>query len=397
MRLAFVFISASVAANTFSLALPAMAGETLLYSFNSQATGEPHGRPLFEKKSLFGTTEGGSGSYGMVFELHQSGSSWKKTTLFKFNYGNGAYPQAGLIQDSSGALFGTTSTGGAYNGGTVFMLSKSGGGWSETTIWNFGNTGDGAGPACDLVMDSAGAFYGTTQAGGANDDGAVFKLSNSGGVWTETVLYSFAGGTDGIDPYAGVAMDKSGALYGTTYAGGAAGEGTVFALSQSGGVWTETVLHSFGAGSDGQKPGDGPIAINTRGDLYGTTQYGGKNDWGIVFELSPSGTNWKEKLLYNFADGNDGGVPVGGLLLDKAGVLYGTAALGGMNNSGTMFALTGSGGTWSETVLSNFPNHRGDGFNPIAGVIEDTKTGTYYGTTTAGGANGWGTVYAVVP
>lgn len=385
------------AVSALALVLPAKATESVVYSFNSAKDGEPFGRLLLQKNALFGTTQGVSASYGTVFELKQSRTSWKKTTLFAFDYSDGAFPDAGVIADSNGALYGTTSTGGLDNGGTVFMLSSSGGKWSEQTLWNFGNTGDGDGPACDLVMDSTGALYGTTQSGGTSNYGTVFKLYKSGGVWTETVLYSFAGSNDGQDPYAGLVMDGSDALYGTTYAGGPNGEGVVFELKQSGGVWTETVLHSFGGGSDGQKPGDGPLAQDAKGALYGTTQYGGANDWGIVFELVPSGMKWKEKVIYSFTDGSDGGVPLGGLLMDKSGTLHGTTDVGGANYYGTAFEMTQSGGTWTETVLSNFPNYSGDGFYPLAGVVEDKKSATLYGTTDSGGANGWGTIYEIVP
>jgi len=384
------------AALLISLALPANASESVLYSFDSSANGGPYGRLLLQKNALFGTTDEDGDVYGTVFELKKSGSTWKKKTLFAFDGTNGAYPFAGLIADASGVLYGTSSSAGPYNGGTAFMLSNADGVWSEQTIWNFGNTGDGDAPTCDLIMDSTGTLYGTTQSGGVYNLGTVFKLSNSGGVWTDTVLYSFAGGNDGQHPAAGLVMDNSGALFGTTIQGGTNNEGTAFELAQSGGTWTETVLHAFGSGNDGQQPGGGPLVMNAGGDLYGTTQYGGAKDWGIVFVLSLSGRKWKEKVLHTFTDGNDGGTPEGGLLMGDAGVLYGTTSGGGMNNGGTVFALSKSGGAWTESVLSNFPNTSGDGEFPRAAVIEEKKTGTLYGTTSSGGADTWGTVYQIL-
>src|SRR5215469_9499490 len=277
-------------------AMPVQAGsETVLWSFKSGDWGYPLGQLLRESNSLFGTGVGQSPGYGQVFELTQSGGTWTESQPLKFNNGDGALPAAGFIQDSTGALYGTTQSG----DGNVFQLKYSGGAWSEKTIWAFGGSGDGAGPACDLIMDGSGALYGTTYGGGASSAGTVFQLSQSGGTWTENILYSFAGGSDATNPYSGLLMDSSGSLYGTTYNGGTNGVGAVYELSESGGVWTEQVLHSFGGGSDGLNP-NGGLVMDKKGALYGTAKYGGKHKFGIVFQLNKSGGTWNENILYNF-------------------------------------------------------------------------------------------------
>jgi uncharacterized repeat protein (TIGR03803 family) len=398
-RLAMSFLGIGAAA----LAPPAMAQESLLYSFNPEVDGNPQGRLLLEKKALFGTTAGADSSDGTVFELKRAGKTWTESTLVTFNGSNGAYPAAGLIVDPSGNLYGTTGSAGTYNGGTAFELTSSKGSWNLQTLWYFGNTAthDGVAPACDLLMDSTGAIYGTTQSGGTNNLGTVFKLTQSGAVWTESVLYSFAGGSDGQEPAAGLVMDSSGALYGTTYYGGGSGTcndgcGTAFELRQSGGVWTDTVLHAFGNGTDGQFPGYGPLVLASGGALYGTTTYGGTDDWGTVYELTPSGGKWKEKILYDFTGAADGATANGGLIKGKSGAMYGTTEEGGANYGGTVYVLTKANGGWTEDVVTNFPNFSGDGFFPVAGVTLDTKSDTLFGVTTQGGADGWGSVYQVV-
>jgi uncharacterized repeat protein (TIGR03803 family) len=385
---------------TAALSLPAAAQETPLYSFTPQADGNPVGSlVLVGKSELFGTTAGLGGSLGTVFELQNSNGAWTESTVFTFDGTNGANPLTGLIADPNGALFGTTSAGGSNNGGTAFELTNVNGNWSEQTLWNFGRFRDGAGPSGSLLLDSSGALYGTTQNGGAHKLGTVFKLTLSGSTWTESVLYSFAGGNDGKNPLAGLVMDSSGRLYGTTYAGGASNAGTVFALTPSNGKWTETVIHSFGAGIDGRNPGTGPLLLKSADAtaLYGTTLYGGLNNWGTAFEIRPNGGIWTTKTIYTFTDGADGGVPSGALTGGGSNVLYGTTLDGGKNSGGTVYALTQSGHTWTESVVSDFPDFNGDGSSPAAAVTVDDRTGILYGTTASGGSAGWGTAYQIVP
>lgn len=375
--------------------LPAVAAtETVLYSFPDSGTGYPLGNVIFNNGSLYGTGSGDEKTAdGQVFELTQRGGSWKAKTLVTFNGANGSTPFAGLIRDSSGALYGTTWTGGAYSGGSVFALSKSAGKWVEQTIWDFGGTGDGIEPTSDLVIDKSGNLYGTTYLGGTYNAGTVFELSNVSGVWKETVLLTFSGKTTGWDPYAGLLMTGPETFYGTTqYGGDPGGDGTVFKLFKSGGVWTEKVLYAFTGGSDGGEPLAG-VVRDKNGSLYGTTYAGGAPDVGVAFMLSNSHGKWTETVLHTFGYGDDNGNPLAGLNWGPSGSLYGTTTDG----AGTVFQLAQSraGDGWNETILHKFGSGD-DGSYPQGGVTLDKK-GALYGTTVFGGANNLGTVWVITP
>ncbi len=290
---------------------------------------------------------------GTVFQLNPSGT---ETVLHSFanNGTDGFYPFAGLIMDANGKLYGTTFGGGAnacedVHCGTVFELTAGG---TETVLHSFAPKGtiiDGISPEAGLILDANGNLYGTTNEGGAHGYGTAFELSpptRKGGGWTETILHSFASnGADGLHPRAGLIMDAKGNLYGTTPGGGSYGSGgTVFEISppaKKGDAWTETVLHSFtcpqGSGcADGILPVAGLI-MDANGDLYGTTNQGGAYGYGTVFELSPSGT---ETILHNFLDNwTDGGLPDAGLIMDAKGNLYGTTSYGGTYDGGTVFRV----------------------------------------------------------
>jgi uncharacterized repeat protein (TIGR03803 family) len=324
---------------------------------------------------------------------------------FAANGTDGYYPEAGLIVDAAGNLYGTTVAGGAYNSGTVFELTPAaGGGWTEKVLYSFsGNGTDGRAPYAGLIFDAAGNLYGTTQYGGTYGLGTVFELTPAGGgSWTEKVLYSFSGnGTDGATPEAGLIFDAAGNLYGTTYQGGTYGYGTVFELTPAGGGgWTEQVLHSFNNnGADGSLPAAGLI-FDAAGNLYGTTSYGGTYFYyGTVFELTPAaGGGWTEQVLHSFNNnGTDGITPLSaGLIFDAAGNLYGTTFAGGTYGYGTVFELTpAGGGSWTEKVLHNFGNGT-DGAGPLAGLIFDAA-GNLYGTTGGGSSYGDGTVFELTP
>jgi uncharacterized repeat protein (TIGR03803 family) len=388
---------ATVVLGLAAAALPAAAATfSLLYGFKDECCGDPHGRLLFRNGRLFGTggADGRAGNYGQVFKLASSGGSWKETSPIIFDNTDGAMPWAGLISESGGLLFGTTSTGDANGSGNVFLLYKSGGSWTHRTLWTFpGRSGDGRNPFCDLIKDSSGNLYGTTVNGGNGGQGTVFELTQNLGIWTETVLYSFKG-SDGAYPIAGLFMDGSGTIYGTTQSGGAYGNGTVFELTKSGGVWSETVLHSFGNGTDGSGPGSALIG-NPKSGLYGTTLNGGAYGVGTVFEVFKSGGVWKENILHAFTGGSDGAQPLAGLASSGTGVLYGTAVGGGTVDLGNVFELTESGGVWSETQLYAFTGGS-DGALPEGQVILD-KFGALYGTASFGGAYNYGTVWKVVP
>ena len=308
--------------------------ETVLYAFAGGPTdgADPQGTlALGSSGTLYGTTYGGGADgLGTVLQISSAGV---ETVLHSFAGGttDGVRPQGGLIIDSAGNLYGTTSGGGASGLGTVYEVSPTG---PQAVLYSFaGGTTDGEVPLGHLVMGSHGSLYGTTSAGGAYDLGTVFRISPGG---VESVLHSFAGTTthDGAYPRAGLIMDGSGDLYGTTSAGGAYDLGTVFEISASG---TETVLYSFAGGAtDGSDP-NGSLLLGNSGSLYGTTSAGGADDLGTVFKLSPDGT---EVLLHSFAGGTtDGSSPKAGLILDSAGNLYGTTSAGGVNDDGTVFEL----------------------------------------------------------
>ena len=387
-----------------ALALPAMAAtETVLYSFKNYNSAYPSGRLRFINGSLYGSSVGDAlvPTYGQIFKLRNEGGSWAKTSLLTFDKSNGAMPAAGVIRDANGVLYGTSSAGDAYNGGNVFALVKSGGKWAHQTIWAFGGTaGDGAQPYCDLVMDGSGNLYGTTYYGGAYNVGTVFELSNVNGVWTETVLYSFTGQNgDGWFPYSGLLMAGSGTFYGTTqYGGDAGGNGTVFKLFQSGGVWKLKIIYSFTGGSDGYEPW-GTLIRDKNGALYGTTYAGGATDEGVVFMVSRSAGKWTETTLHEFDSFNqDGANPLAGLSWGPSGSLYGTTSEGGTPGYpgvGIVFELTQSGGAWNETILHSFEGDS-DGSYPQGGVILD-KNGALYGTTALGGTDNLGTVWKIIP
>jgi uncharacterized repeat protein (TIGR03803 family) len=266
-------------------------------------------------------------------------------------------------------------------------------------VYSFTGGLDGGDPATPLTFDKAGNAYGTTAAGGGFNFGTVFKISPSG---RQTVLYSFSGGGDGLDPHGGVTLDSAGNLYGTTVAGGSGGLcagdgcGVVFELSPSGGGWIETTLYNFTGLNDGFGPGGG-LVFDTKGNLYGTTPDGGAHSFGVVFKLSPIAHSWRQSVIHAFTGGKDGSIgSLGSLLLDAAGNLYGVTELGGANGAGAVYKLSKtSRGPWKTTVLYDFKGMP-DAANPYGGLIFD-KAGNLYGTTYFGGATGMGAVFQLIP
>lgn len=282
----------------------------------------------------------------------------------------------------------------------------------EQVIYSFTGGADGGNPFSDLVLNSAGNLYGTTLNGGTGTAcnggcGTVFELKRNQSGWTEEVLYSFQGGTDGYSPAAGVIFDSSGNLYGTTQFGGEAG--TVFKLSPNGkGGWIKTTLYDFSGG--GATPAS-DLVFDTKGNLYGTTSQGGSGSCGsytgcgTVFELikQPNGS-WKASTLYEFAGPpNDGATPSSGVVLDAAGNLYGLTVAGGSKQCllfrnpgcGVAYKLTPDGkGNWTETVLFTFARGNGFAVSPSAGLLVDAKGDSLLGTT-VGGGDGLGTVFVL--
>jgi uncharacterized repeat protein (TIGR03803 family) len=308
------------------------------------------------------------------------------TVLYSFAGGadGGGGVDSGLVRDNAGNLYGTTWGGGAHSLGVVFKLDTTG---KETVLYSFAGGSDGANPHAGLIHDSAGNLYGTTVYGGVNactsGCGIVFKVDSTG---KETRLYEFLGTSDGSAPFSSLARDSAGNLYGTTSGGGASGFGVVFKLDTAGKL---TVLHSFTGGSgDGKNPFAGLIR-DSAGNLYGTTQNGGVSNYGTVFKLDATNT---ETVLYSFSGGVDGGYPYyGHLIRDKAGNLYGTTYAGGTFNFGTVFKLDTTG---KETVLHSFAGGLSDGQFPFAGLVRDSA-GNLYGSTYFGGAFSTGTLFKV--
>jgi uncharacterized repeat protein (TIGR03803 family) len=287
---------------------------------------------------------------GTVFKLSHSGGSWNFSVLYSFTGGaDGFGPGGGVVFDQKGNLYGTTPDGGKPNGcagqgcGVVYQLAPiKGGGWRQKTIHTFTGGSDGATGSLGLLLfDQAGNLYGVAELGGAHAAGTAFKLSpTSGGKWKMSTLDGFKGTPHAGFPYGGLISDAAGSLYGTTYYGGANGIGSVFKLTNSNGKFTESVLYSFKTGSDGNSP-TATLAFDARGNLYGTTSAGGDtNGDGTVFKLTPtSGGKWKESVLHRFKNNQDGANPYYGLTPDKAGTLYGTTASGGAHSQGVIFEL----------------------------------------------------------
>jgi len=370
---------------------------TLLYSFQGASDGaNPYdGVVLDAAGNLYGTTKYGgypcipSVGCGTVFKLDTTGT---KAVLYAFRGQplDGNYPQARLLRDAAGNLYGTTIYGGSsrcrdLGCGTVFKADTSG---NETVLYKFTGRPGGRYPSANLVRDAAGNLYGTTSEGGGADLGTVFKLDRTG---KETVLHSFTGGADGTYPIAGLLRDPAGNLYGTTTSGGASacnppyGCGTVFKLDTTG---VKIVLYSFTGVPDGYYPAAN-LVRDAAGNLYGTTAQGGASECnppygcGTVFKVDTSGN---ETVLYRFTGPPDGRYP-GALLRDATGNLYGTTGYGGVRDKGTVFKLDTTG---NETVLHSFTAR--DGQQPTAGLVMDAA-GNLYGTTIVGGDFRLGTVF----
>lgn len=361
--------------------------ETILWNFNAL----PDSSLIFDQEgNLYGATNSGGLGFGTVFELSPNGSGgWTESTLYSFcsvpNCADGARPSGSLIFDSEGNLYGTAGFGGnnqcggvpQTGCGLVFELTPNGSTWQESVLYSFCPQSDcttGAHPLTGVIFDAGGNLYGATATAPV-----VFKLSPSADGWTEQVLYDlgYVPGT------AGLAIDATGNIF-------AVGNSAVFELSPNGtGGWNPTVIHTFtGPPSDGMNAEGTPV-LDKAGNLYGTTYNGGSlcrdhGGCGTVYELSPGPSGWTEKLLHNFGAKNDGSLPSAGLVLDTAGNLFGLTVAGGEYNYGAVFELTApvGKGSYAEKVLWNF--NGGDGDNPLGGVILD-NAGNLYGTTEYGG------------
>ena len=382
--------------------------ETVLYSFgaNSSDAIDPSGRLIFDNVgNLYGTTQGGGSSgFGTAYELSPSDAGWRESVIYNFcsagfpNCSDGNTPGYGMVLDGQGNLYGSTSAGGTGSHcpgqdacGVVFELSASPGGlWNETVLWSFGNSaGDGCGPG-ELTWDISGNLYGVAGGCGRHGGGAVFELSPpsaGNGDWTETILYSFCpGGTpcsDGSEPVEGVVFDAAGNLYGATLKGGAYGGGVVYELSPPvlGDAWTEAVLLTLRE-KTGIHPEAG-VSIDQTGNVYGTAATGGLYDSGTAFRLTPgSGGVWQaQEFAFDGTKGRPNSAP---LIEDRS--IYGTTG-------GSVFRFVGK----NEAVVYRFcsqPNCADGG--PTSGPVIESA-GSLYGVASSGGAHENGVVYQISP
>ena len=365
---------------------------TALYSFMGSPDGaNPYGGVIRDfSGNLYGTTVyGGNLSCpgddycGVVFKVDPNGT---ETILHSFTGGSdGGNPFGSLAWDASGNLYGTAPYSGNVNSncqdgcGVVFKVDASG---TETVLYSFtGGTTDGCAPFAGVIRDKAGNLYGTAGGCGAFFNGAVFKLSPKG---KETILHNFAGYLhgDGAYPSGGLLRDNKGNLYGLTGSGGSSDDGALYMLSKNG---SESVLHSFIAGNDDGCTPEGTPAMDTEGNLYGTAVSCGSSGLGVVWRVN---TEHIETVLHNFSGGSsDGETPYAGVIVDAKGNLYGDTMTGGTFNYGTVYKLNTKN---KLTLLHSFAGT--DGYSPMGGLIRDAN-GNFYGTTAGGGGDGNGSVW----
>lgn len=396
--------------------------ETVLFSFNYTDGASPEDGLIFDAKgNLYGTVEEGGGleSSGAVFKLAAPAAgktAWTETVLLPFNASEGAggNPYGSLIFDAKGNLYGTANLSGPGFGyeGTVFKLTPPAAGktaWAPSVLESFGGP-NGSYPYSGLISDAKGNLYGTTGFGGtlangSQASGTVFRLTPPAvgkTTWTQTILSAFNGAVGGV-PVGGLIFDKAGNLYGTTSADGRYSDGAVFKLTPPTAgktAWTQTVLLIFNGTNGANSYAN--LILDAKGNLYGTTEYGGKFGFGTVFKLSPPAagkTAWTQTILVSFNASTIGAAfyPDAGLTFDAKGNLYGTTFNGGAHGGGTVFQLTppAAGKTaWTETILFSFNGT--DGSGPAGSLLFDAK-GNLYGTTEYGGKFGFGTVFKLAP
>jgi uncharacterized repeat protein (TIGR03803 family) len=386
----FVLVAATFvlcAAPEFALATD---GEKILHTFYDEPAANPRSNLISDAEgNLYGSTVS-SGleacKCGTVFRLSpQAGGGWSYKVLYQFQgEEDGGYPTGKLVFDKTGKLYGAM----AWGDGGVFQLTQQpDGSWAEIAIYAFTGAPDGSNPYSGLTIDNSGNLYGTTQSGGANGIGCVYMVSPTANGWSETVLHSFSG-SDGAYPWADVTLDAAGNVYGATIAGGAYGQGAVFELYASHGSWTETVLYSFRGGTHHGWPAAG-VYLDASGKIFGTLSDNGDGGLpGAVFRLEPnSNGKWTETLLHTFGKRGDGGFPWSDLVPDAAGNLYGTTYVGGNTGNGVIYKLTrNANGNWTESVFFSF-NYR-DGASPVDNPVTFDAAGNLFVATFYGGLHG---------
>jgi uncharacterized repeat protein (TIGR03803 family) len=307
--------------------------ESVLYKFTGGADGAaPTGQLVFDNKgNLYGIANGGGSGFGTIYELTPAKGGWTFKVIHTFKGGNDGVVNigvSGLVLDDAGFLYGVTEMGGTAGYGTIFKLARSGSSWKKTILYNFAGGTDAADPLMGLTWDPAGNLYGATVGGGAFGCGAVFELKHQKKTWSESVIYNFTGGSDGCWPeFGSVTIPKAGEIYGTTGAGGSDNQGVVYLLKLSKGTWNETTLYDFTGGDDGGQVFAG-VTLDSAGNIFAAAAYYGTDAYGAVIELTKQKSGWQEKTLLDFT-GSDGGYPYGNIMVDAKGNLYGTAFRGG--------------------------------------------------------------------
>ena len=395
---------AAAAVFAFSLATVTAATTDVIYSFEEDE-GEYADTDLETDSAgnIYGTTVlGGDFGSGTVFQLSHTGNSWVHTVLYSFTGGaDGGEPYKGVTLDGEGNLYGTAVTGGSGicegGCGVAYKLTNSGGTWTQTVIHAFTGEDDGSGPGARVTVDGAGNVYGMAPTGGAYGLGTIYKIrQGQNGAWVLKVIHAFTGGADGATGSAGRMILRHGDLYGAATTGGTYGSGVVFELTPTQvGEWDFRTIYSFRGQPDGSFP-YGALLLDASGNIYGTTYYGGANNIGAVYQLTPrTNGEWREKVLYSFQGGTDGNSPISNLVFDTARNLYGTTSEGGLG-TGTIFKLSPvGGGHWMETVVHMFQGPP-DGAFSYNGMVVD-PFGNFYGATVHGGVDDDGSIYKFTP
>jgi uncharacterized repeat protein (TIGR03803 family) len=396
--------AAATAIFVLSLATVSAATTDVIFSF-AEDDGEYADTDLETDNAgnIYGTTVlGGNFGSGTVFQLSLTPNGWVHTVLYSFTGGaDGGEPYKGVSLDRAGNLYGTAVTGGSGSCeggcGVVYRLTKSGGTWTQTVIHAFTGGDDGSGPGARVTVDRSGNIYGMAPTGGANGLGTIYKIhQRPRGDPTFSVIHTFTGGADGSTGSAGRMILRHGRLFGAATTGGTYGSGIIFELTPTDvGEWDLRPVYSFRGQPDGSFP-YGAILFDGSGNVYGTTYYGGTNGIGAVYKLSTRPTGeWGEEIIYSFQDGTDGNSPISNLVFDAAGNLYGTTSEGGAG-SGVIFKLSPvGGGQWIESVVHSFQGPP-DGSFAYNGMVVD-RFGNFYGATVHGGMNDDGSVYKFTP
>ena len=423
MRLLDVQLVKQSACRTFVLGLalalgtaPSTAAQTfrVIHSFSGSGDGStPNSTMVVDQAGkLYGTTsyggaQSGFAGSGVVFRLAQRNSAWTLTPLYTFQGGSdGAYPGASVVISPAGILYGTTSLGGnpgcpaGMGCGTVYQLQPQARAchsilcpWTKTVLYRFAGGQDGANPGYgQLIFDHSGNIYGTTGGGGDVGSGVAYELTHSSGGWQESVLYSFDGMGDGLEPQSGVVFDTQANLYGTTVRGGAHGNGTVYELTSSQSGWS--ISKQYDIANEGNSPYAG-VVLDPLGNVYGATLLGGPGNGGTIFQLATSGSQWNSSVIGSFSPLSGEGLGAfSSLTKDAGGNLYGTTGTDGAHGFGSVFKLVPQNGSWVLTTLYDFAGGS-DGCNP-SGAVTVAPDGHLYGTTQGCGA-GYGLIWEITP